>query len=226
MIIIHGDDIVASRNKLNLWLEEIKARGLEANKFDAGDIDLTSLTQILDSTGLFGMTHAVVIFSPFSQIKSKKNTALLNFLKDKQKYPIAIYENKSINANSLKSFTQTEISKHEYPQLIFQFLESLKPNYQKTSLQLFKDLLAQGQAPELIFAMVTRHIRMLIQAYSSSSTGASPWLMKKLNLQAKSIGINKLLALHGNLYQIDKAIKTGRNNLGLTTSLFDFILSL
>lgn len=226
MIIIHGDDVVASRNKLNLWLEEIRSRGLESDKFDAGDLDLTSLTQILDSTGLFGATHAVVIFSPFSQIKSKKNTSLINFLKDKQKYPIAIYENKSINANSLKSFNQAEISKHEYPQIIFQFLESLKPNNQKISLQFYKDLIAQGQAPELIFAMITRHIRMLIQASSGSSHGSSPWLMKKLSLQAKVIGINKLLILHKDLYHIDKAIKTGRNNLSLSTNLFDFILSL
>lgn len=225
MIIIHGEDIVASRNTLHLWLEKMTTSGLETDKFDAGDLDLTTLTQILDSTGLFGATHAVVIFSPFSQLKSKKNAALLNFLKDKQGSPIALYESKTINALSLKSFGQAEISKHEYPQIIFSFVESLKPNNQKVSLQLFKDLLTQGQAPELIFTMISRHIRMLIQTFSGAGQSLPPWLMKKLVIQAKQIGFDKLLLLHNQLYQIDKSIKTGQNNLGLSTSLFDFILS-
>ncbi len=226
MIIIHGDDYVASRNYLNGLIEEAQKNNQAINRLEADKLELAEVVQIIESVGFFGVNYLLVIYGFFSAPKSNKRDRFLDYFKEHQDANLVLYESKDINATSLKSFAQATISHHKPAPLIFSFLDSLKPGSGPNAITQFKRVLDQKTPTELIFAMLVRQIRLLIQAGEPTTLKMAPWMKNKLVSQSRAFGEEKLLKLHDQLYQIDKNIKTGKNPTGLELQLFDLFLSL
>lgn len=226
MIIIHGDDIVAARNHLNELIEKGKNSAAGASSFEAHDLDLTKLTQVLEGITLFGQQPMIIVEGLFSLQKSKNKDLLVEFLSKYQDRQIILFENKALSASLLKTFTKAKVFGHKPAALIFTFLDSLKPGSAATSLKLLSQLENANQPPELIFAMLVRQIRLLIQALDPDDLKVAPWQKTRLTSQARAFGEKGLVNLHDDLYHIDKQLKTGANPLDLSTQLFNLIASL
>jgi len=226
MIIIHGDDTVTARNHLNDELEKAQSSSAGVSRFDARDLDLTKLTQVLEGMTLFGLQPMIIIEGIFSLPKSKNKDNLIEFLTKYQDRQIILYENKALTATVIKPFKKATVSSHKPAAIIFTFLDSLKPGSAPRSLSLFDQLENANQPPELVFAMLVRQVRLLIQALDPSTLKGAPWQKSRLISQARAFGERGLLKLHHDLYHIDKQLKTGVNPLPLSTQLFTLLASL
>ena len=226
MIIIHGDDTVTARNHLNDELEKAQSSSAGVYRFDARDLDLTKLTQVLEGMTLFGLQPMIIIEGIFSLPKSKNKDNLIEFLTKYQDRQIILYENKALTATVIKPFKKATVSSHKPAAIIFTFLDSLKPGSAPRSLSLFDQLENANQPPELVFAMLVRQVRLLIQALDPSTLKGAPWQKSRLISQASAFGERGLLKLHHDLYHIDKQLKTGVNPLPLSTQLFTLLASL
>jgi len=225
MIIIHGEDVVAGRNHLNDLIEKAKTSAVGVSRFEARLTNLTQLTQVLEGLTLFGQQPLIVIENLHSLQKSKNKDQLVEFLSKYTDRDIILYENKYLTQTMLKPFAKATIHEHKPAALIFTFLDSLKPG-STTSLNFLNQLENSNQPAELIFAMLVRQVRLLIQALEPSSLKAAPWQKTRFTSQAKAFGERGLLKLHSDLYHIDKQLKTGQNPLDLSTKLTSLIASL
>lgn len=225
MLIFHGDDYLASRQTLNTHLDQLANSGYEVNRLEAKDITPSDLTQLLDNTNLFGNKPTPVIFGFFSLLASSNKKKLQEILVKNQKEEVILYEGKTLSATQLKVFPQATTKLFKPKSIIFNFLDSLKPNLNPQSIIMFKEI-EKNEEVELIFALLIRQVRLLIQATEPESLKLPPWQKNKLISQAKMFGIQKLLKLHKDLYLIDRNIKTGRTNLSLSTLIFDLINTL
>jgi len=225
MVILHGDDYVASRQELNQLIDGARQKNQSVSRLEAGSLEFTELTQLVESRSFFGEDNLIVIFGVLGQAKSSQKEKILDYLKENQQANIIIYEAKEIGATALKPFTQTKVIHHKPAPVIFNFLDSLKPGNAKSVVE-YQKLLDQKTEPEFIFAMLVRQARLLIQATSPGNLKMPPWMKNKLVSQARAFSLDRLLSFHENLYQIDKNIKTGRNSLDLSTQIFSLLLNL
>ena len=72
MIVIHGDNLVASRNRLVELIDQAKSQSQEIVQLNGDKITSTELLQALESQSLFGTDRLVVIERLFSRVKSKR----------------------------------------------------------------------------------------------------------------------------------------------------------
>ena len=226
MIIIHGDDYVASRNYLNELIDLAKTKNQTVTRLDADKLELAQVVQVVESVGFFELDYLLIIFGFFSEPKSKRRDNFLNYLKEHQISNVVLYESKTVNANSLKALDRSQISHHKPSTILFGFLENIKPGNGAKTLVQYQQLLDKKTPPELIFALLIRQVRLLIQAGEPESLKTAPWMKNKLISQARAFGIDKLLRTYNQLYQIDKNIKTGRNPLALSLQLYNLIIQI
>lgn len=226
MIIIHGEDIVASRRQLNELIEKGKAAEGGLSRFEARQLDLTKLTQVLEGLTLFGQQPTIIIEGLFSLPKSKTKDLLCLFISKYQERNLLLYEDKGLSAAVLKTFNKAKIFEHKPAPTIFAFLDNLRPNSSSKSLELLGKLELDNQPAELIFAMLVRQVRLLIQALEPNALKVAPWQKTRLISQTRFFGEKKLLKLHNNLYIIDRQYKTGKNPLDLSTQIFNLITTL
>ena len=216
MIILHGDDETKSRQRLTQLIATSQAS--EIIRTEAKDLDLTTLNQQTNSLGFFTTSRLIVIYNPFSI----PNTKILDFLKDHQNDDFILWQDKTINAGSLRSFSQAKIESFKLNPLVFNFVESLRPNNQTQLINLFRQYLDKDESLEFLFAMLVRQIRMLLSPLDT----VPPWQRTRLEKQAKSFSRSQLISLHHQLYNIDKAIKTGTTPLNLSDLILELLLSM
>jgi DNA polymerase III delta subunit len=218
MILIHGNNIVASRNKLNDLVENFSG---ELIRFDGGKLKLGDLKQGLESTSLFGQEKMVVVENLFSRRPSKEKEAIIKYLKENQPTGLIIWEGKKIDGRSLTSFSKAKIFKFELQSVIFRFLDSLAPGNEKSSLGLLHQCL-KNDTPEIVFYMLARQIRLLLMARDMGQQGLenmASWQKNKLVSQAKKFSFEQLHQLHRQLLKIDWEQKTGQSVLPLKSTL-------
>lgn len=224
--IIHGDDIVKSREKLT----RVRDAFPEYEVFQlAGDkASTTDIVQIFESQSLFDL-RKLLILERFIETKDKKIVAtILNHLKKQLTHEVIFWEPKEIKKELLALFPkQSVIYFYKQEQVLFQFLDSIKPGNAKQLLTTFHQLL-QKENPELVFYMLVRQFRLLLaittNAKIDEAKRLAPWQRSKLERQAKNFSLESLKAIYGKLFQIEKETKTGVNSLSLPASL-DLLLS-
>lgn len=208
MQIIYGEDYLSSRNYLNKLLESTSPTRVEAK-----DLELGTLKQYLGNNDLFGQSPTVVIYGLLSLLASKKKDQLIKVILEESPTSLILYEDKDINATSLKKFTKAILKKFNIPPVIFQFMDNLKPNI---PVQL-PDL-----DPHFIFQMLIRQVRLLLSVGPNSTMPA--WMSKRLLGQKNLFGEEKLLKMHQELYLIDKRQKTSTGFLPMDEELKNFFI--
>ncbi len=225
--IFHGDDTVSSRKQYILE-RETKTNPVA---FDAEKLDITDLIQAVDGSGLFIDSVAIFIENLFSKSKpGKANDVITSYLL-KTNAAIFLWEEKLLTKKQLGIFPKANVKEYKLAQGIFQFLDTLQPQNQKTLLALFHKALQNADA-EFIFYMLTRQIRLLLAILDTKASETidevvklAPWQKGKLQKQANSFSKKHLVLLLEKLYEIDKSQKTGATPLTLTQSIDMFLLS-
>lgn len=226
MIILHGENIIASRQKLKEEIELFKKKeNGEILRFEGNDINLITLRQALDSLSLIEGNKLIVLENLFSGRKSKEKEKIIDYLKKNNPNNLLIWEGKKIDGRSLASFKNKTL-KFDLPVIIFRFLDSLLPNNSQVSLNLFHQCLNQDP-PEILFYRIIKQFRLLILATDLGPKGLEAmesWRQQKLINQGQKFGLNRLLKIYRQFLEIDYRQKTGKSPFNLVSEL-DLLLA-
>ncbi len=226
LTIIHGDNIVSSRNRLFEIREKNKDK--EIITFSTPP-DKTALIQVLESASLFGADRLVIVENLLTKMGRKKDEIAEYLFKANFSTDCIIWEAKTLTPAVLSHFAKgSKVEVFKLNRVLFRFLESLGVSSADEVLRLYHQCLLNDEI-ELIFAMLVRQVRILL-ALNTNAAGLEemkrlqPWQLGKLKNQASHISTEKLIALHSTLYNLDYEVKTGQNGLSLSHSL-DIVLS-
>jgi hypothetical protein len=221
LTILHGENIVFSREKLLELTNSFKKKGGEAVNKEAKKITVAELEQLLGETNLFDQSKLVVLEGLHSLPRSKRKDDLIEMIKNTSA-EIILWEKRNLTKTMLKKFPENKEFEFKLTNQLWKWLDSfgLKPN-----LQLLKQVIEQNGA-EMTFAMLCRQIRLLIQIKDSGTMRGAPFMIFKLKKQATLLNLSDLLNLHNKLLNLDIQIKTSKNLLNLEQSLNLLILSI
>lgn len=220
--LLHGDNIEASRNELHRLKDQ--ALGSEIRQLDGQSIDAAVLVQSLESSSLFGEDTLVVIERLFVKLgrQQKKIEALCKILANASG-DIVLWEDKEVGATVLKNLGTPTIRLFKLPVLIFQFLDGVRPNNAKQLLNIFGQL----ESPELVFAMLVKRIRFLLQIQGNvTPQGLSGWQLTRLTTQAKSFTMSELTRLYEALGDAEYGVKSGTSPFSLKQLLEQWIMEI
>lgn len=223
MVILHGDHHVASRKVLNELINSAKKKGVkDVLRLNGKTATLTDLIQAFETQSFFGTDRLVVIENLLSRPKSKEKEALIKYLSHATSTETIIWEEKSLTKTQLKSFKDAKTQEFKTPTSVFKFLEAIKSNGQRLFIPLYEQAVNED-APESIFYLLTRQIRLLLQT-TDPTINLPSWHFAKLKRQYQELGEPKVLSLHEKLLLIDERVKTGQSALGLKGEL-DLLLA-
>lgn len=218
MEILHGENIVFSRQKLT---EKIKNFDGEVIWLEGKKIDLGELKQAVESGSLFGKKRLVVIENLFSTRSTKAILEAIKYLKNIEPKDLIIWEGKKIDGRRLTGFGKAQVYYFRLPSLLFRFLDSLSPKNKKNSYKLLHQCL-EWEAPELIFYMLERQLRLLIIASDLGKKGLfnmADWQKAKLLRQADNFPLERLILQYRQLQKLEYQHKTGKTLLPLSSQL-------
>lgn len=219
MKILHGDNIVESRKALGTLTEAAIKEGIEVVRFDAR-ITLVQARGALESGSLLGKTKLVVIENLLSSPKAKEKDKILNYLQEgKFDNDFILWEEKEIKKIPLAG-AKSEVFKVN--QLIFRFLDNLRPANQKETLNLLSKV-KETEGAEMIFYMLVRQVRLLMMA-KDNALDLPDWQKNKLRNQAEQFEEIKLKAIYAQLLEIDFAQKVSGDPFPLSSRL-DLLIS-
>lgn len=225
--IIHGENQVASRKKLVELIEQAKKQSKEIININAEKIDRAKLESALLSESLFGHEKLLVIEGLYSLPKSKKKDEFISLISSAS-IEIILWDKKLLTKTDLKKLP-TELENYEFkitPKM-WSFLDnfSTNPKAKNAMIKLFKESV-EGDGAEFVFLMIARQIRILIQIKENNPPKIAPFMLGKLNKQAKEFSLNKLLDLHQKLYLIDQKQKQSTGLLSLESELDLFLFNM
>lgn len=217
MIVIHGDNVVASRNYLNQKKTELKAGGVkEIVTLEGKKASIENILGALESQSLFGNEKYIIIEDFLSRPKSTAKNEIEEYLQKTNPANCLLWEGKKATALQLKKFSKATIQESKSSSQTFQFLDSFGTT-KENSLKLLQKAL-ETDAEGSLFFMVVRQVRLLLLV-NAPSYNLPPWQKQKLLKQAAQLGEEKLLELHSQLLTIDEKNKTSGSMLGLTGEL-------
>jgi DNA polymerase III delta subunit len=221
--VISGEDIVASRNKLN---ELLSGKG-NIIRLDGKKNSIAELDEALVSESLFSDTKTVVL-ERFSKLKPEAGVwdLLGQFEKDKST-DIILWDEVDI---SKKKFAKgVQVFNFLFPKLYYQFLDSFQPN-SKRSLELFHEVLKTFEPEQVLYGLV-RRIRQLLIIKSNNYSKFSefkrmqPWQVSKLKKQAALWTEEQLKKVFLELAELDEKLKTSNLPMPLAHHLDILLLS-
>ena len=227
--IIHGNDIVSSRN----FFIELKSRAKEPVSFQTASITITDLAQVLTGGGIFGNEMTIFIEYLLSQRKKATHAdSIIEYLLENHNAGnIVLWEEKEIPGTTLKRFTNAKVEMFRIPQLVFTFLDSLAPGAGPRLVTMLGKTLATSEI-ELVFYLLVRQFRLLLAMTNDQSAlideakRLAPWQKSKLKQQAFRFTQEALIEKYNKLYAIEVGQKTGALSAPLRISIDFFLLGL
>lgn len=213
LVILHGDNTVASRSALQQHIANARAKGCEVRHVDAKSLTPAQLGDALGSQELFTAQSLIVIEDLFSLPKSGRKDELLKIVSATTQ-PVIIWEKKTLTATQLKSFSSAQIYVFKTSSAMFAWLDLLGTQDQSKLFSLFQKAI-ESDGLELCFAMLIRQIRLLLQIQTGVEVKLAPFAIAKLKNQTKLFDEEQLLRLHEQLVHIDEKQKTSGSHLGL-----------
>jgi DNA polymerase III delta subunit len=205
IIVLHGDDIVKSRVRLEKFIDTAKNRGWELVKIGG---EKKSLAETLSSQSLFEKERLFII----EDISTLGKTDLTWLAKKGKtlKANLVIYHAGVLSQTFLKALpTPDKLEEYKLPRIIFDFLNAFYPGNSKRALKLFHEVMATEPA-EFVFALLGRHLHDLYLAKISPSSLSYPaWRVGRLTSQSAKFTQESLEDVISHLARIDIEAKTG-----------------
>lgn len=227
--IIHGNDIESSRNFY--FAEKNK---LKNPIFINGDgITYDQIFQALENNTFFEEEKELIIEYFFNKNKSTTTEfkKIVEFINSNKNFSVLFWDNDEVSKASLAAFKNATVRLFSYPQTMFAFLDSIKPAQGQRLIKLFHELL-KTTAPELIFFMITRQFRILLnqtgdqEAQIDEIKRMAPWQLSKFKNQAAFFKETQLLNAYNKLFEIEIGQKTGKDANSMEKSIDFFLLGL
>ncbi len=216
--LIHGDQTDASRAEFVRLKDASKDK--ETRFLDGRTVDAAALTQAIESVSMFGGETVVFVENLFGKLGRKtKLIEELSAILRGSSADVFLWEDKEVGVTVVKSLGKAEIKLFKTPPIIFQFLDTLSlPVYER---------LVETEAPELVFSMLTRRLRYLIQIQGGvTPEGMQGWQASRLTRQAKLFTMDKLVSMYKKLLEIEYSIKSGASPFTLSQLTEQFIIGL
>lgn len=225
--LLHGDNQTASRAFLQELVAKAKEEGKEIVRLDGSAIVVEDFIQALDSGTMFGGERVVIVENLLSRPKSQEQGKLFGFLEGfGGENQLILWERKEIGKLVQKKLPEkTQVKLFKIPALLFKFLDLVAPQKKAEALRCLHDLL-KLEAAELIFFMLVRQLRLLIQVADGQKIAGPPWIAGKLKRQAGAFQTDRLLTNYRQLFTIDESIKFGQTLMPLRWHLDMFLLNL
>jgi len=227
-LLLHGDHIEASRQEyIRLKTSHV---GKEIRELNGKEINETLLTQAVESSSLFGDQTVVCVENLFSPLGKKAKTArgYADIIKHADTASTIIFwEPKAIGKEILGMLEpDVSIRLFDFPKIIFSFLDSIRPNNTKQTIEIFAELLLT-EAPELVWNMLISRIRILIQILDNVVPDRmSSWQLSRLTKQVRAFTMDKLLDMYKNMLQMEYNLKNGNSPFTMAETIKQIILSL
>ncbi|MEO8581714.1 MAG: hypothetical protein ABI425_03990 [Patescibacteria group bacterium] len=223
LTILHGEHQVNSRAKLVELMEVAKQKDLQVHHLETTGLTTAILEAELGSQDMFGSEKVLVIESIFSGPKSKKKEELLVLVgKYADSNQIILWESKKLTPAQQKKFPNATQQLFALSSSLFEWLDSLHGPIPR-KLKLLQQAAIQDGA-EFCFAMFVRQVRLLLLIKSGEPMKEHPFVVKKLQQQARSFTLQQLIDLHEQLTFLDFHLKTGQSKLGLQQELEQLML--
>ncbi|HZZ98403.1 MAG TPA: hypothetical protein VFG51_00555 [Candidatus Saccharimonadia bacterium] len=223
LTLFHGDNLVASRKVYVDAVAAAKAGGLVV-QLVAKTLTPVSLGDTLGAQDLFCQKKTVAIEGLLSLLRSKAKDQMIELVLSSNQ-DILLWEGKSATPAQLKKFPNAKIQFFRTSPAVFVWLDSMRPGNAFQSVQLFRKAVEQEGA-EMCFAMLTRQVRLLLQAKEGSQLKMAPFAIAKLKKQAEQFSIPQLMKLHKELVRLDGLAKTSGSAATLEQNLTLLLLSL
>lgn len=218
IILLHGNYSESSRKEFIRLKEEAKAKDIRV--LDGRTLDTAALTQAIESNSMFGGDTIVFIENLFGKLgRKQKLIESLAAIINNSSADIILWEDKEVGATVLKNLPKAKVSLFKIPSVIFQLLDGIAPG---ATIRLLPP-----EAPELIFAMIVRRIRQLIQLRDGIvPEGLQGWQASRLTRQAKLFTIDRLLAMYKKLLDMEYSVKNGSSPFTTAQYIEQFLLDL
>lgn len=226
--LIHGDDTASSREYLNT----LKQKSVDPLSFDGERLIISDLMQNIEGTGLFFNEKDLFIEDLLSKRKtSKELTEMIEYINNHSNdCNVVLWEGKELTKTQTGQFKKAQVKLFKFPQLVFQFLNSITPGNGKHLVKLFHQLLKTNE-PEFVLFMIQRQLRLLLSVTEpgidtiDEVKRLQPWQLSKLQKQARMFTKERLINAYQKLYEIDLGSKTGGLNQSLVSAVDLFLLS-
>lgn len=228
--IIHGENVVQSRNELAKIIDQSRQNNQKVLRFEAKSLTLAELEQALGSTSLFGDNESIILEGLHSLPKSKKKDALISLVSNNStssNLDVILWEKRSLTTTMLKKFPHSREMLFKLTNQLFKWLDMISPENKTKMAQLkvFHQAL-EDNGEQMCFMMLVRQIRLLIQTKDGGRTKGAPFMISKLKKQAQGFSLEKLLSVYAHLLDLDIGMKTSKNALSLGQSLDLLLINL
>lgn len=211
LCLIHGDDIVSSRKKL----EELISNSEWVIQFDGKKSLGQEVLDSIDSKELF-TDRKTIIIENFLGLEKKSIDKLTTALPTTEKnnvVDVIIWQEGEINKTILQKFKNAKAFLFKLPKYYFSFLDTVTPNHGiKIHELLYK--VYPGISEEQIFYSLIKRIRTLMmiktgknQEFSDLKNLAS-WQASKLHSQANLWNEAQLVKFYKKLFELEVGLKT------------------
>jgi DNA polymerase III delta subunit len=206
IIILHGENISQSWDKLEQLVASAKEKGLETVRVDS--LAEKSLREHLSTDTLFKSQRLFVVREP--EKISKKDFEWLTGSSKKLSDELIVYSGRSLGKDFLKKFPiGTKIAEFKLSQNIFKFLDSFYPGNSQAAILLLHQL-EKTEATEKIIHFLGRHLRDLYWVGKDPKLlpYGQDWRVLKLLGQAKKFKKGEIENTISALAAADVASKT------------------
>ncbi len=222
MVILHGENTLQSRNALSKLLAQAQQAQTRIIRLDAKRLEPKSLDEELGSTNLFGESILVLIEELHSLPTSQRKTQLIKRLgtlasSDDPSLQIILWEKRQLTPTMLKQFSGAQNQEFKLTKYLFNWLDGVNGKYQ-FNRPLFTQAIDQD-GEMMVFTMLIRQIRLLIQVKEGQTATLAPFMVGKLIKQATTFSLPQLLQFHHRLFELDLAQKTSSSRLSIQQEL-------
>jgi DNA polymerase III delta subunit len=216
--LLHGNYSEASRKEFIRLKNEAKTKDIRL--LDGRTLDPASLTQAVESHSLFGGDTIIFIENLFGKLGRKlKLIESLARIINESRTDIVLWEDKEVGVTVLKNLPHAKVTLFKIPSVIFQLLDGIAPGATIRVLP--------PEAPEIIFSMIVRRIRQLIQLRDGViPEGLQGWQASRLTRQAKLFTMDRLLTMYKTLLDMEYSIKNGSSPFTINQCVEQFLIDL
>ena len=224
--ILHGEDIVSSRNSLNKILESMQ----DITRIDGKKESLEAVSNALSSSSLFSDKKTLVV-KFFTKIKPQKDfMELVSRFESEANTEIILWDESEIKSKStFDALNKAKVQVFSYPKMYYTFLDSYAPAPTR-SFELLHEVLKTFEAEQVLYGLIRRlrHLLVLKAAnYSEFSEfkNMQSWQLERLKKQADIWREEDLKKVFVELLALDEKIKTSALTMNLAQHLDIILLS-
>lgn len=160
--IFHGDNQFDSRQALNKLLEQYIQ--YDQLKTDSKNIDLDKINLFLQSSSLFAQNKVLIIENFFSTNKSILDK-LIKVIKNSNDVDLIIWQDKTLTATQLKTFSQSKVQLFALSNKLFGCLNTVRPKNLNGFIPLYNEVLKMGLF-DLFLYLLKGNLRRQLTTYS------------------------------------------------------------